>query len=97
METVAQCGPSGDSTEDGLEMVTHTQHRVATGAWVEQAGMMTVSLRSILCGGDKSLWSRNKGGVFLFLFFFSVGFVCMCVFQSFDRETNVFFVTVTVQ
>lgn len=75
METAAQRGPSGDSTEDGLEMVTHTQQQVATGAWVEQAGMMTVSLRSILCAGDSSLWGR-KG-----VLFFLVGFVCMCVFQ----------------
>lgn len=63
-------------------MVTHTQQQVATGAWVEQAGTMTVSLISILCGDGSPLWGRNKGCVF---------------FKSLDTETNVLFVTVTVQ
>lgn len=76
METAAQRGPSGDSKEDGLEMVTRTQQQVATGAWVEQAGMMTVSLRSILCAGDSSLWGRK--GVCVLGFF---GWFCVCVFQ----------------
>lgn len=80
-ETAAQCGLSWNSTEDGLEMVTHTQQQVATGTWVEQAGMMTVSLISILCGDTSPLWGRNKG-------FFK---------KTLDTETNVLFVTVILQ
>lgn len=62
-------------------MVTHTQQQVATGAWVEQAGTMTVSLISILCGDSSPLWGRHRG--------FKK--------KSLDIETNVLFVTVTVQ
>lgn len=49
-------------------MVTHTQQQVAIGAWVEQAGTMTVSLISIVGGDSSPLWGRNKGFFFFLIF-----------------------------